>query len=250
MTIHYACILEHLDVLDEGFDLSLFNNSNVQLNFYHGFEADHLKIISALKSMNITITSLHLPIVAFSDHEFMPMLRKVKELYGVELLTIHPSKTTGGVSLPEFRKKELDALLLNLSEIRDLELVLCIENFPSENNRWIYSPKDIYALCCAFGEDVLPLGITYDLSHVTPSVNIIDEFQQVAAKVKILHLSNRDTTDSSAWKVHMPYKTGELPAEELLRRLTLFGFDGIVVLEYAHLNHAKMITDYKELIGR
>ncbi|MBI4453707.1 sugar phosphate isomerase/epimerase [Candidatus Woesearchaeota archaeon] len=247
MTIQYACILEHLDVLDDKVDISLCRNCNVQLNFYHGFDADHAKLMSRLEKMSIAVTSIHLPTVAFSDEGFMPLLRKAKELYGVGLLTLHPSKAEEGKDLSQYKEQEICALEGMADEIHDLGLLVCIENFPFENNRWVYSPNGIYTLC---SETNLPIGITYDTSHTTPGVNILDEFQQVADKVKILHLSNRDSSDPQHWKVHLPYKNGELPAEELLKKLDFFGFDGIVVFEYAKKYYAEIVSDYRRFIGR
>ncbi|MBT4824540.1 TIM barrel protein [Candidatus Woesearchaeota archaeon] len=250
-----CCFLEHIDVLTEGFNLEQFRNTDIQLNFYHGFRGvNHKSIIEALEREKVRVISLHLPNIAISDPYFMQMLEESKEFYGVNLVTTHPVKATYTGRAREditeddvarLRDKELDALVRNSGAIRDLGVIICLENFPQNRYRWVSQPHDLYQLASEFPN----LAITYDFSHTEKNLNLEKEFATVADKTRIIHASNRDTSDNDKWKVHLPISEGELPAVELLETLDKLSFHGQVILEYKKKYRQEMIADYRLMRG-
>ena len=233
--MNLSCTLEAIDILHKPDLLTKFRDLNIQLNFYHGFfDCDHELIKQQLALHNITPTSVHAPNINFSDPRFLDLIKQIKHHYNTSLITIHPAKAD--------KEVELAALSTLESTLAELDVKLCLENFPSSpsQSRWVYSPIDIYTVC----SNHPCLAITYDTSHTDQDADILTEFTSISSLVKILHLSNRIIDPSGKWNNHRPFRQGPLPLTQLLDRVLSSVH---VVLEYLPQYQDAMIADYKHI---
>lgn len=214
--------------------LSPFEITPIQLSFFlrkEFFQMKHRHIKEACNSLDIEIPTVHAPTVDVFHQEFLDIMRVIREVYQVGIITIHPQK---GESNEAMKKLEEYAKV-----IEDLGIVLAYENFPSytAKRKWITQPAEMHS------KFNLPfLKLTFDTSHLDSPSNCVEEFDKVSEKVAVVHLS-----DASEGKEHLPLGTGCVPYEKFLRHLQAQNFQGYVVIEYMEKFESKLIQDTKEL---
>lgn len=236
MQICASKFIYHEDLENLGEVLAPFKNLPVQLSFFEKRDfllLDHDLIKKTSISLNISIISVHAPTVDVFHQEFLPIIEMIKKTYNNNLITIHPQKGEGIVALTKL--KECGSLLQNM------KVILAYENFPSSvsKRKWIYLPKE---MCMKFDESFLRL--TFDTSHLDNPSDCIEEFETVADKVAVVHLS-----DSDGRNQHQPLGTGNVPYKAFLRYLQNYNFQGPVVIEYMGEFQDKLIKDVRDLIS-
>ena len=216
--------------------LKRFENTSIQLSFFKKsdfgqFNHQHIKEICA--SLNISVPTIHAPTIDVLDEKFIEVVRKIRDIYNVGVISIHPQKgdfNSAMAKLKDYAKT-----------LEDLKVILAYENFPSSAGRrkWIHLPKDMY------NKFELPfLKLTFDTSHLDNPENCIDEFGAVRDKVAVVHLS-----DYNKGKQHQPLGTGCVPYEEFVRYLKDKEFSGFVVLEYMDGHEVMLMEDAKKLLS-
>jgi len=211
-----------------------FKDISIQLAFFQRrdfLKIDHNFIKQICNSINIEIPTVHAPTTDIFDVDFLETLKLIKEIYKIRVISIHPQK--GDLSLALAKLEEYS------SQIKDLNLILAYENFPSkvERRKWINSPADMYS------KFNLPfLKLTFDTSHLDEPSNCIKEIERVYDKVAIVHLS-----DNNSKRQHLPLGEGLVPYEEFLRYLKEKGFKGFVVLEYLPEFQDRLIEDLRRV---
>lgn len=213
--------------------LNPFENRAIQLSFFQKqdfLQMNHDFIKKTCVSLNINIPTVHAPTVDVFNQEFLEIISKIKKIYGVKLISIHPQN--GDCTLAMAKLKEYTNI------IEKLEVILAYENFPSSAGRrkWICLPHDMYS------EFNLPfLRLTFDTSHLDRPSECIKEFDVVCDKVAIVHLS-----DSNGRKQHQPLGAGLVPYRQFIKHLKDINFQGPVVLEYMPEYEKKLIDDIRE----
>lgn len=215
--------------------LKPFKNLAIQLSFFQKqdfFKIDHPSLKEACQEFNIEIPTIHAPTVDVFDKEFLAVLGLIKETYKVRLISIHP------------QRGDLSSALTKLEEyakiIKDLEIILAYENFPTlvAKRKWICKPIQMYTY---FN---LPfLKLTFDTSHLDSPSDCLQDFNHVSDKVAVIHLSDKNQTQQ-----HLPLGRGNVAYKEFLKHLKTCGFKGPVVLEYMPEYEAQLIEDIQSLI--
>ena len=216
-----------------GKTLEPFKNTAIQLSFFQKrdfFQTDHEHVKEICTSFNISIQTVHAPTVDVLNHDFMNIMEAIRNIYNINLITIHPQK---GDSILAMAKLEEYA-----NAIEDLGITLAYENFPSSVGRrkWICLPGEMYL------KFELPfLRLTFDASHLDSPKDCIEEFDSVADKVAIVHLSDNDGKNQ-----HQPLGTGNVPCRQFIRHLKDMDFQGPVVIEYMPEYQDKLIEDVRK----
>jgi sugar phosphate isomerase/epimerase len=167
------------------------------------------------------------------NHDFLSIIEMIRNVYNVSLITIHPQK---GDSIAAMAKLEEYG-----RSIEDLGVTLAYENFPSSvgKRKWVYLPREMHS---RFN---LPfLKLTFDTSHLDNPAECIEEFDVVADKVAVIHLSDNDGKSQ-----HQPLGTGNVPYKQFLRYLKDMDFSGPVVIEYMPEYEAELIADVDKLVA-
>lgn len=214
--------------------LKPFKDTAVQSAFFKKSDfnrLNHQHIKDACAFLNIDVSTVHAPTVDVFDAGFLEVIGKIKNIYGVNVVSIHPQK--GDFNLAMNKLGEYAEVF------EDLGVTLAYENFPSSAGRkkWIHLPKDMYD---KFEPPFLKL--TFDTSHLDNPENCIEEFDAVCDKVAVVHLS-----DYNEGKQHQPLGTGCVPYEEFVRHLKEKRFDGFVVLEYMGEFENRVMEDLRSL---
>jgi len=214
--------------------LKPFENTAIQLSFFKKSDFgqfNHQHIKDTCISLNIDVPTIHAPTIDVFDEEFIEIIEKIKKVYNMGVISIHPQKgdfNSAMAKLKEYAKT-----------LEDLNVILAYENFPSSAGRrkWIHLPKDMY------NKFELPfLKLTFDTSHLDNPANCIEEFDAVCDKVEIIHLS-----DYNKGKQHQPLGTGCVPYEKFLRQLKDKKFSGFVVVEYMPEYEGRLVGDVKRI---
>lgn len=214
--------------------LAPFKDMSIQVSFFQRRDfllIDHEHIKEVCNSLNISIPAVHAPTVDVFHQEFLETINRIKEVYGVGIITIHPQK---GESIEAMKKFEEYA-----KAIEDLQVTLAYENFPSytAKRKWINQPAEMHS------KFNLPfLALTFDTSHLDEPANCVEEFDKVSEKVVIVHLS-----DVSEGKEHLPLGMGCVPYKKFFNHLKTKNFSGFVVIEYMEEFEGKLIEDAKKL---
>lgn len=214
--------------------LEPFKNTAIQLSFFQKrdfLQIDHEHVKEICISFNINIPTVHAPTVDVFNHDFLEIMKTIRSIYSVNLITIHPQK---GDSILALAKLEEHA-----NAIQDLDITLAYENFPSAvgKRKWICLPGEMYL------KFELPfLRLTFDTSHLDSPKDCIEEFDSVADKVAIIHLSDNDGRSQ-----HQPLGTGYVPYKQFIRHLKDMDFQGPVVIEYMPEYQDRLIEDVRKL---
>ena len=120
--------------------LKPFRNMGIQLSFFKKgdfLRMNHVLIKEVCDSFGIEIPTVHAPTVDVFNHDFLKIIGEIKNVYNVNLITIHPQK---GENISAISKLEEYA-----KAIKDLNITLAYENFPSSvgKRKWIYLPKEM-----------------------------------------------------------------------------------------------------------
>lgn len=212
--------------------LKPFKDTAAQLAFFKKSDFsrfNHQHIKDTCGSLNIDIPTIHAPTVDVFDDDFLDIIGKIRNLYGVKVISIHPQK---GDCISAMNKLGEYA-----EALEDLDVILAYENFPSSvgKRKWIHLPKDMHE------RFELPfLKLTFDTSHLDNPENCIEEFDAVSDKVAVVHLS-----DYNQGKQHQPLGTGCVPYGEFVRHLKDMKFSGYVVLEYMEEFESKLVEDMR-----
>lgn len=240
-----CCLIEKMQIVASKFiypedqnnlreALKPFKDTAVQLAFFKKSDfgqLNHQHIKDACASLNIDVPTVHAPTIDVFDDEFLEVIGKIKNIYGVNIVSIHPQK--GDFNLAMNKLGEYAEV------IRDLGVILAYENFPSSagKKKWINLPIDMH------DKFKLPfLKLTFDTSHLDNPENCIEEFDAVCDKVVVVHLS-----DYNKGKQHQPLGTGCVPYEPFVRYLKEKKFDGFVVLEYMGEFEGKLVGDTRRI---
>ncbi len=194
---------------------------------------NHKHIKETCDSFNINIPTIHAPTVDVFHSDFLQVIKEIKRIYNVNLISIHPQK---GDSILAMAKLEEYA-----ESIENLDIILAYENFPSSagKKKWIHLPTEMYL------RFTLPfLKLTFDTSHLNSPKDCIEEFDAVADKVAVVHLS-----DTARGKQHQPLGTGCIPYKRFVNHLKNMGFQGPVVIEYMPEYEDRLIEDVGRLLA-
>lgn len=193
---------------------------------------DHYEIRDCANELNISIPSIHAPTTDIFHDDFIPVLKLIKEVYKVKVVTIHPQLGEFEDALARFRAIA--------NKISKLDIILAYENFyPTKHARkkWIYLPEAMYE------HFRLPfLGITYDCAHVVVNDKTLEIFEKILDKIEVVHLSNR-----SKGMEHLPFEQGDFPIFALLDILKSKNFKGLVALEYMPAYENKLFEDLERI---
>jgi sugar phosphate isomerase/epimerase len=211
-----------------------FKDFAIQLAFFQKrdfLKLDHYQIKEICDSLNIEIPTVHFPTTDVFDEEFLEVIGLIKRVYKVKIVSIHPQKGDSDSALAKLEEYS--------SIIKDLDLILAYENFPTNagKRKWIYLPQDMYL------KFNLPfLKLTFDTSHLDFPSNCIKEFDRVFDKVAVVHLSDKDSK-----RQHLPLGEGFLPYEEFLEYLKVKNFKGFIVLEYLEEFQTRLFRDLERV---
>ncbi len=214
--------------------LTPFKNTSIQLSFFQRTDfllIDHKKIKEVCNFLNIGIPTVHAPTVDVFHQDFLQILGRIKEVYDIEVISIHPQKGESNEAMKKFEEYA--------KAIEDLGITLAYENFPSyvSKRKWINLPAEMHSKF-----NLLFLALTFDTSHLDEPADCIEEFDKVSEKVAVVHLS-----DASQGKEHLPLGMGCVPYKKFLNHLQAKDFSGCVVIEYMEEFESKLIEDTKEL---
>lgn len=212
--------------------LSPFKNLKIQLAFFKKedfFKFNHKDIVEICNCLNIRVSTIHAPCVDVFDRDFLEILKIIKEIYRINLLTIHPQKGDC--------KTALEKLTELSSVIEEMNMVLAYENFPKDalKRKWIALAGDMYK------KFNLPfLKITFDTAHLDEPKDCMDELENIFDKTAVIHLSDKNLKHR-----HLPLGEGILPYKELLDYLKRKNYSGFLVLEYLDEFQDRLIEDFK-----
>ncbi|MEW6069198.1 MAG: TIM barrel protein [Candidatus Thermoplasmatota archaeon] len=215
--------------------LKSFSDLAIQLAFFKRADFmnfDHLKIKECASQLNISIPIIHAPTCDVFHENFINILKTIKEIYKVKIISIHPQR-----GVVEEALKKLEELK---NKILALDIILAYENFyPTKHakEKWIYLPEDMYERFASPN-----LKITYDCAHTLVDDNTLEKFEKILDKVEVVHLSNR-----SGGREHLPIEQGEFPIFGLLDILSRKNFQGYIVLEYMPEYEFKLFEDLEKV---
>lgn len=217
---------------DEKMDLRPFAGAAMQVAFYKRkvFHAiDHRRLAARLREHDIKVRSVHAPaadVYHRKGDEFMTVLRTIHDVYGVEVITVHPQRGDKATALARFRELEGD--------IRALGVVLAYETFEKEmiNVKWVSQVEEMHECFDAFEYPFL--RVTYDFTH-SEYENSVEEVAANNERIQVVHLSDalRDRPlDPNEYHQHLPLGYGDYRVLEFLGLLDRIRYDHFVVLEY------------------
>jgi sugar phosphate isomerase/epimerase len=217
---------------DENMDLRPFEGANMQVAFYQRkvFHSINHRFLSArLRDNGISVKSVHAPatdVFHRKGDEFISILRTIKEVYGVEVITVHPQKGDKESALSHFRELE--------EEIRSLGVVLAYETFEKEmmDVKWVSQVEEMHRCFDAFAYPFL--RVTYDFTHSSYEESI-EEVAANNSRIQVVHLSDalRDRPlDPNERHQHLPLGYGDYRVLEFLELLERIGYEHFLVLEY------------------
>jgi len=217
---------------DADMDLGPFEGASMQLAFFQRkvfHSIDHRRLRARLVDHGIDVRSVHAPAADVwhrEGEEFLSVLRTIREVYQVEVVTVHPQK--GGKEGARAHLAELEA------EIRALGLTLAYETFEKEsvNVKWVSQVEEMHRCFDDFGFPFL--RVTYDFTHSARDESL-SEVEANNELIEVVHLSDalRDRPlDPNERHQHLPLGYGDYPVLEFVDLLERIGYDRFVVLEY------------------
>ena len=173
---------------------------------------DNKELRSALKEKNVKVKLMHGPDVDVFYKDFAAMIGWIRGNYGIDTLTLHPSRGNfeNAMELFDEKSKELGGLGLNIS----------YENI-NDKKRWLEYPQKISSVNHKF------ISSTLDISHLHTDTDLLDLMEKVFDKLRVVHLNN-----IKDGKKDCPYKEGVFPVQEFLGFLKSNDYKGYIVLEY------------------
>lgn len=221
---------------DAAFDEQMrpYEGVPVQLGFFdpHSFfDLDHEHLKSVCDEWDVTVRSVHAPTVdVFNEEVFFEMLGIVRDVYGVDNVTLHPGRDNP-IQAFEFFDENGEA-------VEEIGVDLMYENFDDNapNKRWLPRAENIIT---APPEQV---DLTYDTSHVGLRTNVLRDLRKAkeAGRLGMVHLSDR-TKDEK----HLPVHQGDHDMESIVDFLC--GSEVFVCLEYIG-REERLIADYHTLV--
>jgi len=217
---------------DADMDLGPFAGSPMQLAFFQRkvFHAiDHRRLRDRLRDHGIAVRSVHAPaadVYHRKGEEFLSVLRTIREVYGVDVITVHPQKGAKEVARSHLRELE--------GEIAALGVLLAYETFEKEmmDVKWVSQVEEMHRCFDAFGFPFL--RVTYDFTHSACDESLA-EVESSNKLIEVVHLSDalRDRPlDPNERHQHLPLGYGDYPVVEFVDLLERIGYDRFVVLEY------------------
>lgn len=219
-------------VTDQAMDLSPFSGAAMQVAFFQrkSFAAiDHPALMRRLTENGISVRSVHAPaadVYHREGDEFLSTLRTIKEVYGVQVVTVHPQKGEKETAKAHLRELE--------QEIRRMGIILAYETFEKEmmNRKWVSQVDEMHE--CFDALEYPFLGVTYDFTHSSYADNV-EEVARYHDKIFVIHLSDalKDRpVDPNEYHQHLPLGYGDYRVAEFLDLLIDIEYDHFVVIEY------------------
>lgn len=242
-------VLVSLFVSDENMDLTDYKDTKMQLAFFKRktfWNFDHEKFLKRLIENNIIVKSIHAPaadVYHQANDEFINTLEKIKKIYNINIITIHPQRGDKRQAKSNYKKLE--------QKIKDLNIILAYETFEEEavNRKWISQLEDMHKYF-----DVLKysfLGITYDFTHSTYEKSI-DEVKKYNQKIKVIHLSDalrNRPLDMNEFHQHLPLGSGDYKVVEFLDLLLDIKYKSFIVIEY-HAEYSHLLKQDSEALKK
>lgn len=199
-------------------DFRQYAGINAQLTFRprRFDEVNYNDIKKWIASQNVTPMSIHYPSFPGIDSTFVDNLKMLKECFGIMLFTVHPKFETLEECVSSLGKWE--------REIAELNVTLAYENMPGPLGKWNCYPANIARINLPF------VKITLDVTHLPQELDEKEEFDSIAGKIEVIHLSN--VRYGTARRDHLPFLEGQRDLVGFLRHIRCRGYKGQVVLEY------------------
>lgn len=230
-------------------DLTPFSGSAMQLAFFKRSafrNFDHVGFALRLRSHGITVRSVHAPAMDVyhqANDEFMTTLRIIREVYGVEVVTLHPQRG---------EKRQARSYFTRLADrIRELGITLAYETFEEGaiGTKWISQLEEMHTY---FEIMEFPfLKVTYDFVHANLD-RVMAEVARYHDKIQVIHLSDalRDRPiDPNVFHSHIPLGYGDYPVLEFLELLIRIRYRNFLVLEYHPKYEYLLRRDAEALAG-
>ena len=217
---------------DADMDLSPFEGASMQLAFFKRkvfHSIDHRRLRDRVRDAGITVRSVHAPAADVhhrAGEEFLSVLRTIREVYGVEVVTVHPQKGDKESARSHFRELE--------REIEALGILHAYETFEKEmmDVKWVSQVEEMHRCFDDFGFPFL--RVTYDFTHSSRDDSLA-EVEADNGLIEVVHLSDalRDKPlNHNEYHQHLPLGYGDYPVLEFVDLLERIGYDRFVVLEY------------------
>ncbi|RKX75143.1 MAG: hypothetical protein DRP87_15280 [Spirochaetes bacterium] len=230
-------------------DLKYIKDSHIQLAFFRRKtfrDFDHEDFKSRLDSANIKVESVHAPaadIYHSANDEFLNMLKTIKQVYNVKVVTLHPQRGDRRQARVQYKKVE--------QEIQRLGLILAYETFEGEdaNRKWIAQLHDMHHYFRIL--DLPFLGITYDLAHSSMG-KCLKEIRKYSNNIKVIHFSDalpEMIPESEEHHQHLPIGMGRYPTLDFIDTLIEIDYKGFLVLEYMD-KYEHLLRGDAELVKR
>jgi sugar phosphate isomerase/epimerase len=230
-------------VTDQAMDLSPFAGAAMQVAFFQRktFNAiDHRLLYGRLRDHGIAVRSVHAPAADVhhrAGDEFMNTLRTIKDVYGVQVITVHPQRGEKESAKAHFRELE--------AEIRRMGIILAYETFEKEmmDRKWVSQVDEMHEYFDALEYPFL--GVTYDFTHSSYEDNV-EEVARYHDKIFVVHLSDalRDKPlDPNEYHQHLPLGFGNYRVAEFLDLLVGIDYRHFIVIEYHPEYDALLKTD-------
>jgi sugar phosphate isomerase/epimerase len=209
-------------------DLMPFICKKLQLNVLaRNFnKVDHSKLSHLLRKYDIRPFSIHYHSSSGIDKDFIEHIKKLKDIYMVDLFTIHPRfKSQSAISsFLEARKKELIGLQVDLS----------YEFSYYKKGIWSCCPNEVAKIDFSF------TSLTFDTAHLSPEMDTIETIDPLLDRVSVIHLSN---VDYASGKNHLRIREGDRDLLGFVEYLKEKEYHGQVILEYQSRNVYHLIED-------
>jgi len=182
---------------------------------------------NALKEKDITVKIMHGPDIDIFCKDFASMLGWIRGNYGIDTLTLHPSRGSfeSAMQLFDENNKELEGLGLNIS----------YENI-KDKDRWLKSPEMITSINNHF------ISSTLDISHLDSNTDLLDLTEKIFDKLRVVHLNNVIGGEKDC-----PYREGRFPVREFLGFLKNNDFKGYIIMGYSSAYRGKSRDDIDRL---
>lgn len=188
---------------------------------------DHEILRSFMAEYDINVGLVHGPGADIFHSDFIGAVAFIRGNYGVDTITLHPSKGDYTNAKILFEKEQ--------EAITRLGVKLAYENMDA-NDRWLSYPEQITDMNLPF------MGLTLDLSHLPVDTDLVSLVDKVFGKLDVVHLSNQ-----RAGETHLPYRKGTMNVQGFLDALKANGYNGYIVLEYGQGHQEQREEDFKRL---
>ncbi|MCB4791693.1 MAG: sugar phosphate isomerase/epimerase [Elusimicrobia bacterium] len=204
---------------------------------------DNKEVIKPFASLNIKVSSLHLPhfslvnLALFS--EIFKKATDLAKLLDCQDLVIHPSFGKAR-SIENFIKDEIDSVLEKNG------LCLCWETF--ESKKRVFGGLDPVAQYCQGTQNH---GICFDFSHVhKEQKEVIATIDRYLPLIKVFHVSNRiKDTIKQHYPIYYDKEEAALDFKEIFTFLKGKQYEGHLVLEYLYEFHDQLLPDAISLLS-